>query len=142
MRAAATAHAACGGVIELSSAPLMNIPLPPPKLAGGPYIMGVLNVTPDSFSDGGKWEGRAAPHALPWRRAGAALMAVGGESPRRGGGRVEEGEEMARVGPVIAALRAAPRAPISTAPMKPAVARAAIAAGASIWNDVNALRGP
>jgi dihydropteroate synthase len=119
----------------------MNIPLPPPKLAGGPYIMGVLNVTPDSFSDGGKWEGRAAPHALAMLEAGADLIDVGGESTRPGAASVEEGEEIARVVPVIAALRSATKAPISIDTMKPGVARAAIAAGASIWNDVNALRG-
>ena len=104
--------------------------------------MGVLNVTPDSFSDGGKWEGRAAPHALAMLEAGADLIDVGGESTRPGAAPVDEGEEIARVVPVIAALRAATRAPISIDTMKPGVARAAIAAGASIWNDVNALRGP
>jgi dihydropteroate synthase len=141
MNAASTAYAACGDVINLSSAPPMNIPLPPPKLAGGPYIMGVLNVTPDSFSDGGKWEGRAAPHALAMLEYGADLIDVGGESTRPGADPVEEGEEIARVVPVIAALRSATKAPISIDTMKPGVARAAIAAGASIWNDVNALRG-
>lgn len=104
--------------------------------------MGVLNVTPDSFSDGGKWEGRAAPHGLAMLEAGADLIDVGGESTRPNANPVDEGEETARVVPVIAALRAATRAPISIDTMKPAVARAAIAAGASIWNDVNALRGP
>ncbi|MBI3437797.1 MAG: dihydropteroate synthase [Proteobacteria bacterium] len=104
--------------------------------------MGVLNVTPDSFSDGGKWEGRAAPHALAMLEAGADLIDVGGESTRPNAAPVDEGEEIARVVPVIAALRAATRAPISIDTMKPAVARAAVAAGASIWNDVNALRGP
>jgi len=128
--------------MNLSSAPPMNIPIPSPKLAGGPYIMGVLNVTPDSFSDGGKWEGRAAPHALAMLEAGADLIDVGGESTRPNADVVDEGEEIARVVPVIAALRAATRAPISIDTMKPGVARAAIAAGASIWNDVNALRGP
>ncbi len=104
--------------------------------------MGVLNVTPDSFSDGGKWEGRAAPHALAMLEAGADLIDVGGESTRPNASPVDEGEEIARVVPVIAALRSATRAPISIDTMKSAVARAAIAAGASIWNDVNALRGP
>ena len=103
--------------------------------------MGVLNVTPDSFSDGGKWEGAAAPHGLAMLEAGADVIDVGGESTRPGADPVDEGEEIARVVPVIAALRAATKAPISIDTMKPAVARAAIAAGASIWNDVNALRG-
>src|SRR5678815_656450 len=107
----------------------MNIPIPPPKLAGGPYIMGVLNVTPDSFSDGGKWDGRAAPHALAMLARGAALIDVGGESTRPGAEPVDEGEEIARVVPVLAALPAATRAPISIDTMKPGVARAAIAAG-------------
>jgi dihydropteroate synthase len=119
-----------------------KFPFPPPKLAGGPYIMGVLNVTPDSFSDGGKWQGRAAPHGLAMLEAGADVIDVGGESTRPGAEPVDEGEEIARVVPVIAALRAATRAPISIDTMKPAVARAAVAAGATMWNDVSALRGP
>jgi dihydropteroate synthase len=116
--------------------------MPAPKLLGGPYIMGVLNVTPDSFSDGGKWEGAAAPHALAMLEAGADIIDVGGESTRPGADPVDEGQEMARVVPVIAALRAATKAPISIDTLKPAVALAAMAAGASIWNDVGALRGP
>jgi dihydropteroate synthase len=103
--------------------------------------MGVLNVTPDSFSDGGKWDGRAAPHGLSMLEQGADLIDVGGESTRPGAQPVDEGEEIARVVPVIAALRAATRAPISIDTMKPGVARAAVAAGASLWNDVNAMRG-
>lgn len=114
--------------------------LPEPKLAGGPYLMGVLNVTPDSFSDGGQWEGAAAPHALAMLEAGADIIDVGGESTRPGAAPVGEGEECARVVPVIAALRAATRAPISIDTMKPGVAIAAMAAGATIWNDVAALR--
>ncbi len=120
-----------------------NNVLPPPKLAGGPYVMGVLNVTPNSFSDGGKWnEGEATPHALAMLDAGADIIDVGGESTRPGAVPVEQGDEMARVVPVIASLRAATRAPISVDTMKPVVAKAAIAAGASMWNDVMALRGP
>ncbi|MFT3727536.1 MAG: dihydropteroate synthase [Terricaulis sp.] len=118
-----------------------QITLPPPKLAGGPYIMGVLNVTPDSFSDGGKWsDGAAAPHALAMLEAGADIVDVGGESTRPGAEPIDQGEEIARVVPVIAALRASTKAPISIDTMKPAVANAAMAAGATIWNDVNALR--
>ncbi|MGD9816963.1 MAG: dihydropteroate synthase, partial [Hyphomonadaceae bacterium] len=121
----------------------MNLPsLAPPKLAGGPYIMGVLNVTPDSFSDGGRFEGGAAPHALAMLEAGADIIDVGGESTRPGAEPVEEGAEIARVVPVIAALRAATKAPISIDTMKPAVARAAVSAGATIWNDVSALQAP
>ena len=121
---------------------MSQIILPPPKLAGGPYIMGVLNVTPDSFSDGGKWgDGAAAPRALAMLEAGADIIDIGGESTRPGAAPVDQGEEIARVVPVIAALRASTKAPISIDTMKPAVANAAIAAGATMWNDVNALRG-
>src|SRR5262249_33491194 len=118
-----------------------RLQLPPPKLAGGPYVMGVLNVTPDSFSDGGAEEA-AAPRALAMLEAGADIIDVGGESTRPGALAVDEGEEIARVAPVIAALRAATKAPISIDTMKPAVARAAVNAGALMWNDVNALRSP
>jgi len=127
----------------LSSAPAMNeVQLPPPKLDRGPYLMGVLNVTPDSFSDGGQWEGAAAPHGLAMLEAGADIIDVGGESTRPGAAPVDEGEEIARVVPVVAALRAATKAPISIDTMKPAVAMAAMSAGATMWNDVNALRAP
>jgi dihydropteroate synthase len=127
----------------LSSAPAMSqFILPPPKIAGGPYVMGVLNVTPDSFSDGGVHEGAAAPHALAMLEAGADIIDIGGESTRPGAVPVEEGEEIARVVPVIAAIRAATKAVISIDTMKPAVARAAMQAGAAIWNDVAALQAP
>jgi dihydropteroate synthase len=116
--------------------------MPPPKLAGGPYVMGVLNVTPDSFSDGGQWDGAAAPRGLAMLEAGADIIDVGGESTRPGSEPVDEGEEIARIVPVIAALRVATKAPISIDTMKPGVARAAMSAGASIWNDVMALRSP
>jgi len=116
--------------------------MPPPKIAGGPYVMGVLNVTPDSFSDGGAHEGAAAPHALAMLEAGADIIDIGGESTRPGAAPVEEGQEIARVVPVIAALRAATKAPISIDTMKASVAVAALQAGASIWNDVAALQSP
>lgn len=116
--------------------------MPPPKIAGGPYVMGVLNVTPDSFSDGGAHEGAAAPRALAMLEAGADIIDIGGESTRPGAAPVDEGQEIARVVPVIAALRAATKAPISIDTMKPSVAIAAMQAGASIWNDVAALNAP
>jgi dihydropteroate synthase len=116
--------------------------MPPPKIAGGPYVMGVLNVTPDSFSDGGVHEHAAAPHALAMLQAGADIIDIGGESTRPGAEPVEEGQEIARVVPVIAALRVSTKAPISIDTMKPAVAMAAMQAGASIWNDVAALQSP
>ncbi len=119
----------------------MNKTLPSPKLSGGPYVMGVLNVTPDSFSDGGE-EAAATPRALAMLEAGADLIDVGGESTRPGAAPVDEGEELARVIPVIAALRAQSDAPISIDTMKPGVARAAFSAGANVWNDVAALRHP
>jgi dihydropteroate synthase len=74
--------------------------------------------------------------------AGADIIDVGGESTRPGSEPIDEGEEVARVVPVIAALRTATKAPISIDTIKPAVARAAMQAGASIWNDVMALRSP
>jgi dihydropteroate synthase len=117
--------------------------LPPPKLSGGPWIMGVLNVTPDSFSDGGRWrEAGALEHALAMLEAGADVIDVGGESTRPGASPVDEPTEIARVAPVIKALRDLTDAPISIDTMKPAVALAAVAAGATIWNDVLALRAP
>jgi dihydropteroate synthase len=116
--------------------------MPQPKLAGGPYVMGVLNVTPDSFSDGGQWEEAAAPRGLAMLEAGADIIDVGGESTRPGSEPIDEGEEIARVVPVIAALRAATKAPISVDTTKSGVARAAMSAGATIWNDVMALRAP
>jgi dihydropteroate synthase len=104
--------------------------------------MGVLNVTPDSFSDGGGASQAAAPRGLVMLEAGADIIDVGGESTRPGAGPVDEREEIARVVPVIAALRSATAAPISIDTMKPAVATAAMAAGATLWNDVMALRAP
>jgi dihydropteroate synthase len=126
----------------LSSAPAMSqFILPPPRLAGGPYVMGILNVTPDSFSDGASEEA-AAPRALAMLEAGADIIDVGGESTRPGAEPVSEGEEIARIVPVIAALRAAAKATISIDTMKPGVALAAMSAGANIWNDVFALQAP
>lgn len=121
-------------------ASMKQLDLPAPKLPGGPYIMGILNVTPDSFSDGGKWDGASVPHALAMLAAGADIIDVGGESTRPGSGPVNEREEIARVVPVIASLRAATKAPISIDTMKPTVAIEAANVGANLWNDVTALR--
>ncbi len=103
--------------------------------------MGVVNVTPDSFSDGGRFLDSAAAvdHARGLIVQGADILDIGGESTRPHAAPVSEAEEIARVVPVIQALRG--RAPLSIDTMKPAVARAAVAAGAAIWNDVTALRG-
>lgn len=126
-----------------SRAPVSDTSLPSPKLERGPYVMGVLNLTPDSFSDGGLWgEEKAVQHALAMLDAGADIVDIGGESTRPGAEPVDERAEIARVVPVIQALRAASLAPISIDTMKPGVARAAIAAGASMWNDVMGLRAP
>ena len=107
-----------------------------------PLIMGVVNVTPDSFSDGGRFasEAAAVSHALSLVEQGADILDIGGESTRPGAEPVAESEELARVVPVIAAVRARWDGPISVDTLKPAVARAAVGAGATIWNDVNALR--
>ncbi len=105
-------------------------------------VMGILNVTPDSFSDGGCWVDVAAAvaHAERMLAEGAELIDIGGESTRPGATPVSEAEELRRVIPVIAAL--AGKAVISVDTMKPAVAREACAAGASIINDVGGLRDP
>jgi dihydropteroate synthase len=106
-------------------------------------IMGILNVTPDSFSDGGRFAdaARAVEHGLAMEREGAAIIDVGGESTRPGAEPVPEPEERERVVPVIEGLRAAGlEATISIDTSKAAVAAAALDAGASLVNDVTALR--
>jgi len=105
-------------------------------------VMGVLNVTPDSFSDGGRWSDRAAAvdHARRMLEEGADVVDVGGESTRPGAAPVPEAEELRRVIPVVEAL--AGTAVVSIDTRKEAVARAAVAAGASIINDVSARLWP
>ncbi len=106
-------------------------------------VMGILNVTPDSFSDGGQYldPPAAVQHALELEAAGAAIIDVGGESTRPGAEPVTEAEELARVVPVLAGLRdVGLRAAISIDTSKVAVARAAIDTGASLVNDVTAFR--
>lgn len=108
-----------------------------------PVVMGILNVTPDSFSDGGKFteHGRAIEHALAMIEAGAGMVDVGGESTRPGASAVDDEEEMRRVIPVVEALsKHAPATPVSVDTSKPAVIRAAVQAGAAMINDVRALR--
>jgi dihydropteroate synthase len=104
--------------------------------------MGVVNVTPDSFSDGGQFldAGAAVDHALKLVAQGAEILDLGGESTRPGAGPVSEAEELRRVLPVIERLAGRVNVPISIDTLKPAVARAALAAGASIVNDVGAHR--
>jgi len=108
-----------------------------------PRVMGVVNVTPDSFSDGGRYAGHdaALAHARQMLADGADIIDVGGESTRPGAAPVAEADEIDRVLPVIEAL-AADGALVSVDTMKPAVMRAAIAAGAAMINDVLALRAP
>jgi dihydropteroate synthase len=105
-------------------------------------VMGVVNVTPDSFSDGGRFfdADAALAHARRLLAEGADMLDVGGESTRPGAAPVSVEDEIARVVPLVRALRAETTAPISVDTMKPQVARAAVAAGASLWNDVTALR--
>jgi dihydropteroate synthase len=105
-------------------------------------VMGIVNVTPDSFSDGGQFlDARAAvAHALQLVEQGAEILDVGGESTRPGALPVPEAEELRRVLPVIEQLAARVRGPISIDTIKPGVARAALTAGASIVNDVAANR--
>ena len=109
-----------------------------------PIVMGILNVTPDSFSDGGKYvdAASAVEHAQRMIAAGAGMIDVGGESTRPGAADVSEEEEIRRVVPVIAALSAHLAVPISVDTSKAAVMSAAVAAGASLINDVRALREP
>src|SRR6266581_5304407 len=105
--------------------------------------MGVINVTPDSFSDGGEYLDAAAAvaHGVALVADGADILDVGGESTRPGSDAVPAEVELERVLPVIRGLRAVTDTPISVDTAKAEVAEAAIAAGASFVNDVTALRG-
>lgn len=122
--------------------------------SGRPRVMGVLNLTPDSFSDGGHWfdpgdPSRAVDRAIEMLDEGADLIDLGAESTRPGGGVYGAGaatvppkEELARLLPVLGRLRAATEAPISVDTRKAAVAREVLAAGADLINDVGALASP
>jgi dihydropteroate synthase len=109
-----------------------------------PVVMGILNVTPDSFSDGDRYSTVEAALARAARieEEGAAIIDVGGESTRPGAAAVEEAVEIARVVPVIEGIAAASDIAISIDSSKPKVMAAAVAAGACIVNDVYALRAP
>jgi dihydropteroate synthase len=120
-------------------------------LGGRPRVMGILNLTPDSFSDGGLWSdpGRAVERGLSMLAEGADLLDLGAESTRPGGGVYGEGartltpeEEIARLLPVLEPLRKATDAPLSVDTRKGEVARQALAAGADLINDVSALTDP
>lgn len=112
-------------------------------LAQRGLIMGVVNVTPDSFSDGGHYldTSAAVDHALRLARDGADILDIGGESTRPGAAPVSAEEELRRVLPVIKALAGRTSAALSIDTSKAVVARAAVEAGAEIINDVTALRG-
>jgi dihydropteroate synthase len=115
-----------------------------PSHGGGTLVMGVVNVTPDSFSDGGQFfdASQAVEHALRLIEEGADIIDIGGESTRPQATPIAEEEELRRVLPVVRELARQMKVaiPISIDTMKPAVARAAMAAGASIINDVAANR--
>ncbi|MEI2513919.1 dihydropteroate synthase [Acinetobacter soli] len=127
------------------------IPLPQKVISCGlleldlsrPHVMGILNVTPDSFSDGGKHNSKAAAiaHAQQMIADGASIIDIGGESTRPGASIVEVEEEIQRVIPVVEAL-AQENVIISIDTSQPRVIEAAVAAGAHIWNDVRALTRP
>lgn len=110
----------------------------------GALVMGILNVTPDSFSDGGKWSRceAAIARAREMIAEGADLIDVGGESSRPGSDAVALKDELERVIPVIAALAKKSPVPISVDTCKSEVARQALAAGATIVNDISGLRDP
>jgi dihydropteroate synthase len=109
-----------------------------------PQVMGILNITPDSFSDGGDFFSpeQAVAHAVNMVEEGAAIIDVGGESTRPGAEPVPVEEELRRVLPVIEALHSALSVPVSIDTRKPGVMQAAVAAGAGLINDVNALQAP
>lgn len=118
------------------------------KIAGGvldldrgPALMGIVNVTPDSFSDGGRFfePGAAIEHGLRLAAEGAQILDVGGESTRPGAAPVDVDDELRRVIPVVSGLSAQVSQPVSIDTSKAAVAREALAAGARIINDVTAL---
>ena len=121
-----------------------HVPAGPPglDLSDAPLLMGVLNVTPDSFSDGGSYAGagEAVRAALAMAEEGAALIDVGGESTRPGSDPLPEDEELARVLPVVQALAASLPGRISVDTYKSRVAAKALEAGASLINDISALR--
>ncbi|MBI4115479.1 MAG: dihydropteroate synthase [Candidatus Omnitrophica bacterium] len=104
-------------------------------------IMGVLNVTPDSFSDGGEFfsEEKAVQRALEMEREGADLIDIGGESTRPGAQSISTEEELSRILPIVSRLQSRIRVPISVDTTKPLVARAVLKVGASIINDVDGL---
>ncbi|MBY6200796.1 dihydropteroate synthase [Maritalea mobilis] len=143
-RGAAPEIIAAADLPEEDRAPLIAPRVPIAGLSMDvPRLMGILNVTPDSFSDGGKHTGveDACAHAARLLEEGADLIDIGGESTRPGAPETPETEEIGRIAPVISALRAqGVSAPISLDTRKSGVAQAGMAAGAAILNDVSGLR--
>ena len=123
---------------------LFRLKLPSRTLVLGKrtHIMGVLNVTPDSFSDGSKFynEEQAIEHALQMERAGADLIDIGGESTRPGSERISAEEEWRRLFPVLSGLRRLLKIPISIDTQKAEIAENALDAGAEIINDISGLK--
>ena len=112
------------------------------KTKGHTYVMGILNVTPDSFSDGGKYNtiDQALYHAEEMISEGADVLDIGGESTRPGHTPISEDEEICRISPVIEKIKSAFDIPVSVDTYKSAVARAGIAAGADMINDIWGLK--
>ena len=112
------------------------------QTSGHTYVMGILNVTPDSFSDGGRWNDRDAAlgHVEEMLKEGADIIDIGGESTRPGYTLLSEEEETARVAPVVEAVKAAFDVPVSLDTYKAGVAEAGIAAGADMINDIWGLK--
>jgi dihydropteroate synthase len=110
--------------------------------SGAPLLMGVINVTPDSFSDGGRYldPGKASDQALRMAEAGAAIIDIGGESSRPGSEPVDPAEELKRILPVIERVSGSLKIPVSIDTYRSKTARAAIDAGASMVNDISGLR--
>ena len=131
---------------EEASTPLRYISAGPFRLTFGKrtLLMGILNVTPDSFSDGGRYMTvkRAVAHALKMQEEGADILDVGGESTRPGARLISAQEELRRILPVVERLQRKLRIPLSIDTSKAVVAEAALRAGATIVNDVTALKNP
>ncbi len=109
---------------------------------GHTYVMGILNVTPDSFSDGGKWNDtdRALRHVEEMIKEGADIIDIGGESTRPGYTHVPEEEEIARVAPIIQAVKSSFEIPVSLDTCKAGVAKAGVALGVDLINDIWGLK--
>ena len=112
------------------------------QTTGKTYVMGILNVTPDSFSDGGKWNrmDAALQHAEQMIADGADILDIGGESARPGYTKLSDEEEISRVVPVIEAVKREFDIPVSVDTYKSRVATAALAAGADLVNDIWGLK--